>query len=431
MSPRPLCLLLLLGAAALAGEPTPPTAAEAAVLANLNAHRVNPRMGGLAVLQSLRNGAVPGSNHRNMRPTIGGKTAAPGLIWNPQLATAARDLLGAPLTAGMPLDGKAAAAATGYAGEVLAAGGSASGEIDMAYAALFVRRIGSSTGKDPKPLYAGPPMMATRWREVGVAIRRGKPDTVLVIVLGSGPAGRLAGGIAWQDGNRNGTPDAGETRDGVTVTIGGASMITGPSGIWWLPVPDATAAEALLATTTTKSTQPVPAGKGDTVINWRMPIAADEAAADRAIAKAEQSLKAKGPDGAQADLAAVALGARVWSLSDERQTRIAALTEPVASRLQTTIDACLEALTEDKSEFKAKLAAEQKPWGSALREWARELERLYALREQLGKIPRAPKEERPALADALMNQIESALKQPGDPAFANQLALWRDMAESY
>ncbi len=142
-------------------------------------------------------------------------------------------------------------------------------------------------------------------------------------------------------------------------------------------------------------------------------------------------VKAKGVDEAQAELVAVALGARLWSLDDDRSARIATMTEPVAGRLQTAIDRCLEALTEDRTEFKAKVTAAQKPFGTALRDWARELDRLYDLREQLGKIQSAAKELRFQQADVLIGQIDKALKQSGDPAFVSQLRLWRDMAEAF
>lgn len=414
------------------GEAQGPTSNEALALAMINLHRADTWQGNFAVKQSVRAGAVPGVTSASARRALSSpRSVKPGLIWNPQLAATAKALLSTPIPPEKPLEATAAAATAGYAGEVFGAIGMAPGDLESNYAALFVRRVGTTTGKDPKPVFAGPGLLAARWREIGIAVRLGKPAPVLVVVLGVGPPGRMAGGTAWQDVNRNGQPDAGELLQGLTVTIAGASMTTGPGGVWWLPLSGNEATEVTLATAESKTKRAIPTGKGDSLIDWRAPIAADIVAADRAIAKAELVVKAKGVDEAQAELAAVALGARLWSLDDDRSARIATMTEPVAGRLQTAIDRCLEALTEDRTEFKAKVTAAQKPFGTALRDWARELDRLYDLREQLGKIQSAAKELRPQQADVLIGQIDKALKQSGDPAFVSQLRLWRDMAETF
>ncbi len=421
-----ICLALAVAAGHLAGEP----AAEAAqVVDHINRHRDDRRLGTFHLAQWVRAGAVPGLQHRLVVKRMHGTRLPPGpgtLVWNVQLAAAAVQLLVDPIPAGKPVDASARAVTAGYSGAVAAEVGSASGPVEHAWAALAMRQVGTDSKQRDKILLGLPPLLEKRWREVGVAIRRDRQSTNLAVVVGEGPAGRLAGGIVWRDADRDGRPDANEVVDGFRVAGPGDASATSSGGLWRLEFPKTVAGALQLGAGKDAGTAAL-AADGDTFVRWRAPIVADQAAADAAIAKADAIIAASGTDQARSELVVLAMGARTWQLDPMRAARITVLTEPVAGRLQQDLDDCLAALGEERQEFRTRSAKVAQTWGSGLRAWLRELEQLQGLRARLGRVLQAPESERDKLTEALSKQLDAALQRSQDPACIAQLELWRGM----
>lgn len=431
-------LLILFAAAALlhAGQAPGPTADEVVALRLLNELRADARLADVPIAQALRRGELPSSHRcKTFWAPSAPKQAEPfpPLVWHPALAAAARAMLAAkvkPVDIAY-LDWKQPLAQSGYQpdGEGLALAGVDQPSLFHAYAAAMVHIVEERTapGGNAKPYFAGRFAMEAKWREAGVAVAQNGKTWSVAFVLGLGSAKRHAGGVVYADRNRNGTYEAGEGQAGVTVACGAATMVTGPSGAWWLALPDDAAAEVAFTAKDFGAKRPLAKAAANAGIDWRLPDPADCKAADKLIAEAEKPFKDE--DTRRKILAALIAGTRMASLDDARQEKARTLSEPIVEEYTTLLQRATAALSEPPAEFKPKLTEWRGRWKGSLAPLFKELEMLNVLRRQLIEVQALPVAQQAAKAAPLLKPIEKAMADTCDPVLLDQLRTWRGIIE--
>jgi hypothetical protein len=257
------------------------------------------------------------------------------------------------------------------------------------------------------------------WKECGVSMlpfSNGR-DRSITVVFGK-RGGRFAGGAAYHDRNRNRAFDPGEGVAKVEVQAGEAKAVTWASGGYAIALPSGVC-ELVFTSGAQRWSRAVPAGDDNLAVDWRVPAAADLAAADKLLAEAA---KAGDPasSAARRALVALVLGTRDLPLDPEREQRIAALAGDLPGRLAEAEGAALALLDAPAKEGERKLAELSKPWsGTAMAEQFRALGavlRAQAAVEGWCARPGAPAQHR-----SLQKELESLLAATTQPALRARL----------
>ncbi|MCK6489477.1 MAG: CAP domain-containing protein [Planctomycetes bacterium] len=257
------------------------------------------------------------------------------------------------------------------------------------------------------------------WKECGVSMlpfSSGR-DRSITVVFGK-RGGRFAGGAAYQDRNRNRAYDPGEGVAKVEVQAGEAKAVTWSSGGYAIALP-AGGCELVFTSGTQRWTRTVPAGADNLMVDWRVPAAADLAAADKLLAEAAKAGDPASSGGRRA-LVALALGTRELPLDPEREQRIAALVGDLPERIAEAEGAALAALDAPAKEGARQLAELAKPWtGTAMAELFRavgSVQRAQGAVEGWCAKPGAPAQHR-----ALQKELESLLAATVQPALRTRI----------
>lgn len=423
-----LVVFALLPILLAAGEAPAPSGEEAALLVLANGHRTYRAVIDNRIAELIRTKKVAGNSRTWTR--MGTKGPAAPLVFNPALMEAARSLLkdGARPEAKKALDPLPAMRAAGYPGDKgIAMFAGDAPDLFTAYGAALLNVIGTrEQGNQTMDVYAGQEALKGEWREAGIAVASARGRISAVVILGPGSAKRHIGGFAFVDADRDLAYDAGEGKAGVTVTCGGASTTTGPGGAWWLALDGDGAAEVAFSDGASSARRAVTKGSGNLIIDWRMPVAADQKAADRLIADAEKVAKVPDLDAKRPQLAALLIGTRMAALDDERQQRAAALAEPLMGEYDLLMGKILAALGEEPADFRKTLTEAQKPWKTAMAPWFKEAENLSKLRQQVNKVLAAPEDQQGKLAPPVLKQVQKAKGETLDPKFLDQYSTWED-----
>jgi len=422
MNPTLRCLppLLLLATLSAADALPPPTQDEAALLGFANAHRSQRWQYDPVIVKLLPKNMPDGTSvlgycksyFKPMRQ----------LVHSPPLAAAARALLasGANMPEGALPD--AAAAQSGYpAGAKTAATivrGAAS--IEAAYAGSLQFWCGTNSGRK---VISFQTVLTTPWQEAGVAISRGAKGIDAVVVYGMGGAARVAGGAVYADANRDLAYDAAEGVVGVVVTCGGASMTTGPGGVWWMTLPDAGAGSVTFATAGIKATRTIEAGN-DSGIFWRVPPADELKQVDTAIAAAKSAAAGRKPDSDNWPAAMVDLHMRILflDLDSARQEQVATLIQPLADEFDSMRRRYLADLDGDAKAFSQRLNKDRTRYPGTASRWFKELQTMAALRRQV--VAAGAATEPGKIPPALWEELAKARAASCDPVFRRQYEGW-------
>lgn len=437
MSRTALLSATLLATALTAAEPAKagagdvPTAEEVEALQMLNYHRLERRRGDNRITVAIKRKQVT-ANMTAWNHSASGTAKQPPLVFNPALTAAARAVLksGPKPVEKTPNDFAGAMKAAGYApdkdGLTLIAMEAPS--LSIAYAAAIAFPVGETTHNKTQlwPVFARGEALKGEFREAGVAVATAGGKTSLVMVLGLGSAKRHLGGLVFADANHNGTYDPGEGRAGVTVSAGGATMTTGPGGAWWLALDKDDAVDVTFDGQGAKAVRPAPKGAANIQIDWRLPLPADLKIADKLLADADRVAKEPDLEKKRKPLAALIAGTRGLCLDDERQKKVDDLTQPVRIEFEELVKNTLSALSEDQSAWKKRSSELQKPWKGGLSDWFKSADALYKLRQQVNAVQAAPAEQQPRQAAGLQKPLAKAIAETTDPAFMDQLLLWKD-----
>lgn len=420
-------LLLALPVILCAGEPAGPTVDEAAILVLANTHRAERGLYDNRALELVRSKQAQGSPQL-MKFYPKASLVVPQLVANPQLTAAARALLAAgtrnPENAFF--DAKAAIAKEGYPGSAAAIAVFCTDQpsLEAAYASTLFRGIERKDGKTAAVVPSASQLVGTTWREVGIAVTGGKGRYSLAMVFAMGSAKRHLGGVVYLDKERNLACDPGEGCPGVTVACGEASMVTGPGGVWWLPLAGEAAGEVRFTGGGVTAKRSFVAGPGNAVIDWRMPQVADQKEADRLIAAAEKAATQSDAEKQRPQLAALLIGMQLASLDDERQAKVDALLLPIREEFSNARGKLLAALADEPAVYKQAVADMQKSWKGVMPGWFKEAQGLGQLRQQV-LAALAPKDAKPAapVREALAKAEAASI----DPVFRKQYAVMAGM----
>lgn len=418
---RWLALLLLLAALRAEEALPPPTQDEAALLGFANAHRSQRWQYDPVIVRLLPKPMPDGTSVLGYCKSYF-KPKQP-LVHNPRLAAAARALLasGADMPEGALPD--AAAARFGYpAGAKTAATivrGAAS--IEAAYAGSLQFWCGTNSNRK---VISFQTVLITTWQEVGIAIARGAKGIDAVMVYGMGGAPRVAGGVVYADANRDLDYDAAEGVAGIVVTCGGASMATGPGGVWWMTLPDAAAGAVAFETAGMKASRAFAEGKDNVSISWRVPPPDELKQLDAAIAAAKAAAAARKPDNDDWPAAMVDLHMRTLlpDLDSGRQEQIAALVQPLADEFDSMRRRYLGMLDGDAKAFGQQLAKDRPRYPGTAARWFKELQTMAALRRQV--VAACMPAEAGKTGPALWDELDKAKAASCDPVFRRQYENW-------
>ena len=449
---RHLALACLLACGACGAYGTPLTAAEpapAAPAANgpssdevqiyllLNRHRADRVKGDSTITYAMRDKAITG-DLRNWNLQSNKPGNVPGVVFNPLLNQAAHDLLagGAKPASEAPLDASAAVTKAGYKPEAGVATLIATDapSLELAYGLACSHIVGATVNKTntlSSPIFAAASVYKADLREVGIAVGGSKDHWSVIIILGAGSAKRYAGGLAYNDANHNGRCDPGEGLAGVRVTVGGNTALSSAGGAWWAALTTDDEAEVAFAKEAAKEGKDAgskESGKGtvklakeakNAVVDWRVPQAADEKAADKLLADCvklpadiEKSRK---------PLAALLSGTRMLVLDPERQQKVDTLVGPVRSDYDAAVAKVLSLLAEEPDVFKKQFSDLQKRWNGAMPAFFKDAEALAKLRHQVNTTLSSPAETQEKQIAPLLKVVDKAKATSVDPAFLDQL----------
>lgn len=426
-----LSMLLMPGMQAV--EPPGADGMETELWVRLNQYRQDPRTGAFNITALMQRGLVGFGAHDPRIGTFdwaraaGKHVAMPALALNPSLCRAADLLLdgGASSVHEQTVDARAASAKAGYpaTAETLALLSDAAPRPDVAFARALAHIHAVNVVKTrPTAQYDASRLMLKTWREAGIACRTGKNGVTVAIILGQDGGGRRIGGLVYNDADRNRTYSAGEGMPDVVIEVGGLRTTTSKAGAWWLEAADGVPLEVVYTQGSTTARRTL---AGDqVVIDWRLPLAADCAQADKLLAEVD----AAGADPARLRRAQVALllGTRQTILDDARQARVETATAPVVDSYAETLRQAMAAMAGSPGEFRKHLADALKSWNGALpATWSKRLEAVCAVGQQVTAARAAKPELQPRLARAALEQLDKIHGQTEDQIVLQQLATWK------
>ena len=426
-----LLVIALLPVLLIAGEAsTDPSLDEVAVLLQANRHRSDRVTVDNRITELIKAKQVVAKSHSWSMVSSKGAVVPP-LVLNPALATAARRLLqdGAKPPDSAPFDATPAAQAAGYPAPagLIAMFGLDAPDLESAYASAMLNVVASKQANNMTvDTFAAQGALTAAYREIGVAVSRTASRVSVVILLGKSTAKRLVGGFAYADADRDLAFAPGEGKAGVTVSCGGASITTGPSGAWWLALPDDAAVAIAFNGGGFNASRPIAKGTANLIADWRLPAPADLKAADRLIADAEKVAANPDLEKKRMQLAALLSGTRMASLDDARQKQVDSLIEPLLAEYDAAVAKLLALLGEEPAEAKTKLADLRKNWKGAMPAWFKEADTLLKLRQQVNSALAAPKEQQGKLAGPALKLVQKAASESLDPRFLRQYAVWCD-----
>lgn len=403
-----------------------PTHDERAILELHNAHRREPGVVELDMIDLIRMGKMPGDitflNHGFQKI----KPLSP-VVFNAQLNAAAHAILSA---GKKPEHGAAyevlpAMSAAGYAptksGLALVALDFPNPTVGYYSAITWIVRVVHIKKKDVAVLARKDALMPN-WREAGVAVATSKDTSSVVIVLGTGSAKRYVGGVVYRDNDRDFSCDPDEGEAGVVVRAGKVSTTTGPSGAWWLALDSQEAVDVTFTKGDSSVIRPLAKGEDNALIDWRLPIPGDFKAADQLIAACEAAIGKE--DKQRGALAALYFGTRGLCLDGPRLDTIDRLVGPMRDNFDSLISDVQGAMSDEPKEWKTKLSEFEKPWKGSLAAWFKEADDTYKQRQQWKTVLAAPEEERAKLAKPLLNPLKRKIADTSDPTFAAKMREW-------
>lgn len=424
-----LALLAFVRAGAAEPDAGVSRADEAFVVALVNSYRVGPVPWDVLIGSGINTGSLPGklgpwraATARNAKAP-----AAAGLVWDAQLAQAARASLArfAPAPEGSVHDPSPDLVAGGVAGSPAAALLLAEGGSNLRY--VFAQAVLHCT-KEVKGasgttyVLARQQLVDPAFTACGVAVARVGAGYRLAIILADRPAARALSGVGFRDPNRNGLLDQGEPLVPMSVAIGGAPRAF-PAGLWTLPLPAAGAVTATLTLEGHGWDLPLDAAVRTA---WSARPVAEKADIDEARKLLDALAKAK-PGAEVPDKAAFDLACRRPRLALDGATAAAvdqALVE-VASVIERARRDLLDHLGDDKAAIAKLLAEAKRRWNGRGGAWIDFAKAYHQLSQTYGAWGRMEGEERAKAARALSVAIDQLAPKNADAVLWGQVDGWR------